>query len=66
MEQGTLSRRESHVLNLVAYGALAAVALTGAGNAPDTTVRWLTLGLCLLFGLTVYKTPTPDAHPAWC
>ena len=35
MEQGTLSRRESHVLALVTYALLAAVALAGWNNAPN-------------------------------
>lgn len=65
MEQGTLSPQESRMLALVTYAALAAVALMGASNAPDPTVRWLTLGLCALFGLVTLKVPAPGTHRAW-
>jgi signal transduction histidine kinase len=65
MEQGTLSRREGHMLTLVIYGVLAAVAVAGVSNAPDPTVRWATLGLCLLFGLIMLKTPKSQTKRAW-
>ncbi len=64
MEQGTLSRREGRTLILIVYAVLAAVAVAGWNNAPDPIVRWLTLGLCLLFGLLMLKMPRPGTHAA--
>lgn len=65
MGQGTLSRREGQMLTLVTYAVLAAVALAGASSAPSEPVLWLTLGLCLVFGLIMSSMTRLRPHSAW-
>jgi hypothetical protein len=65
MEQGTLSRREGHMLAPGTHAVLAAVAFAGACGVPSPTVRRLALGLSLLSGLIMVKTQAPHAPAAW-
>ena len=65
MEQGTLSPKEGRILRLVTYAVLAAVAFAGVNNAPEPTIRWRTLGLCLLFGLILLRVPQAHWPTAW-